>query len=178
LCPLSGIIQGAIKGSLSDPKGLSGNLDPALVEEFKDLVEPFAFFPEEIGQRHPDIAKGELGRRSHPDAHLGHDLRCFQAFGLLLNKNGALAPIRRLGIGIGLAEDNKEVGNAPVGDERLGPVDHEGVSLFQCCRSHLGDVASVIGFGIGSGGDRFPFAHRNEIFLLLLRCSKAEDHLG
>ena len=48
------------------------------------------------------------------------------------------------GLGVGLADDHVEAGDAGVGDERLDAVDHPLVTVLHRGGGHAGDVAAVV----------------------------------
>ena len=177
LLPVFDVIEGSVESPLADAKGLGCNLNPAFVEEFEDLVKSFVLFADEMGDRNLDVVEGELSRGGHPYPHLRFDLGCREALGSFLDEQGTLSTVGRLGIGIGLAEDDKEVCKGSIGDERLGPIDDKKVSLSGCRRKQERNIASVIRFGIGAGRDRFSSGNRDEILFAFVPEFRSEGRL-
>ena len=85
-------------------------------------------------------------------------------------------------VGIGLRDQNAEVGSRRVGDERLGAVDHVLVAVADRRRADPGDVGAGARLGDPEATDLLALDSGDQVALLLLLGSeqvhRGKDHVG
>ena len=139
----------------------------ALLREVADQVaEALALLAEQVLDRHARVREGQLGRVLRVLTDLLELARPRKALRSALYDDQADAAVA-LGR-IGLGGHDHEVGVDPVGDERLGPVEHVVLALADRARAHAGQVRADARLGHGDGRDQLARGDPAEPALALL----------
>ncbi len=154
---LIGIGHAGIERRPRQPKRTGGDGKPALVDAAHRDLEPFAFFPDPVLDRYPDVVEGQLARIPRPDSELALDRAGREPFHPPFEDKGAQPLVLEGTVDTG--EDEKVVGDVAKRDPHLRPVEHIGVTV-----PHNGRFNRS---GVGSGG-RFGQAERRDLFALCL----------
>src|SRR5436190_7127535 len=167
------ILERVVRRTLGQSQPLSADARPRAVEDPHRDPEPLALLAEQVVRRHAAVVEEQLAGRRALDPHLRLDPADLEARRLRLDHEGRDA--RVTGRGVGLGEDDVDPGNAGVGDEPLGAVDHVLTAFEPRLGAHRGRVRSRPGLAQRIG--RQPLAARElrqEALLLLLRAGELD----
>ena len=163
-----------------------GGDQPFGLELPADVVEALADLAENRIGRNPEVLEGELAGIRGVHAHLLEvlsDRETGQVVAFLVadvDQHQGDAVVS--GVGVGLGDQNHEVGPGRVGDEGLGTVDHVLVAVKDGGGADTGDVGTGTWFGDAERADLLAGDAGGEVLLLLLfgaeQVDGREDHVG
>ncbi|GAA2923913.1 hypothetical protein GCM10020221_19920 [Streptomyces thioluteus] len=146
--------------------GADGDGQPLLRQVGHQMAERAVQLTEQVLLGHADVVEEQLGGVLRLLADLGEVAPALEALGAPLDDEQAqpLGPALRGGPG----DDDHQVGEDAVGDERLGTVDHPVVALVDGGRPDALEVGARARLGHGDGGDRLAAAEAGQPAPLLL----------
>ena len=133
--------------------------EPLLLQLLHQHLEPLAFLAEEVRRRHDTIFEGQLAGVLPAQPELVELAPAHEAGRLGLHQKQADTLVWRVGVRIGLGDDDEQVADLAVGDEGLGAVEHVMVAGADGAGLHVGQVRSRARLGHGDAeqdvaGDR------------------------
>ena len=142
-------------------RGLDRDRDrqPLLRQLAHQIDEALALFAQAIGDRHADVLEKQLRRIGGILPDLVELAALLEAIAVAFDQDDRHALPRGLRIGVGLGDDQGQIGVLAVGDIGLGAVDDVVIAVLLGARADRLQVAAGARFGHGDGGDDFARDH-------------------
>ena len=154
LAPLLAVLRvgdAGVEAGLDDADGAGGGGGAAALEGGLGDLEAVAGLAEEAVAGDADAIEEEGGGVGGVEAELLLDDLAFEAGGVAVDDERGHALVARAGVGLG--EDDDEVGDGAVRDPELGAVQHPVVAVALRGELAGGGVGADVGLGEGEGAD-------------------------
>ena len=158
---------------LGDPDREGGDADAAAVQDLQRVHEPVALLAQEVLGGHAAVLEDQLGGVGGAHAELVLLLARPEALHPALQDEGgdALVALRAVGHG----HDHRGIGDAPVGDEGLRPVEHPVPAVAHGRRLRAPRVRPGAVLGEAPAADLLAAREGHQVLLLLLLAAGQED---
>jgi len=157
-----------------DPDALRGDRGARLVEELHELEESHPALADQVLVRNAHVVEPQFGRVARPNPELAGDLIAGEPVAVALDEDLRVAGVAVVDLGVGLADDDEVVGDGPVRDPHLRPVDHPLVAVLLRACGDRGHVRARLRLRDGRAHHRVAGGHLGQDALLLL--VRAELH--
>ena len=164
--------RGVVDGALRDADRLRPDGGPAAVERVHGDREALALLADAVRRRDADLVEHDLAGRAAPHAQLVLVLGDADPPLLLDQEARDAAPA---GVGVGLGEDDVDVGDPGVGDPVLRAGQDVVVAVAHRPRAHGGHVAAGVGLGQAVAGLDLAGRHPWHVGLLQLLAAPVHD---